>query len=68
MGNVLKNSIFFFKFLDAIALQVKQIEKSFLEYEDACDRLDLERQKIELKVKLSELVETKQYVIIKLKI
>ena len=42
---------------------MKQIEKAFLDYEDACDRLELEKQKNELKIKLSQLVETKQLVL-----
>ncbi|XP_066924006.1 dysbindin-like [Clytia hemisphaerica] len=45
--------------IDSIAKQVKQIERAFLDYEDACDRLELEKQKNELKIKLSQLVETK---------
>jgi len=40
--------------------QLRQIEGLLLDHEDACERYESEKQKVELKVKLSQLVETKQ--------
>lgn len=45
---------------ETIGQQMKQIEGLLLDYEDACERYELEKQRVELKVKLSQLVQTKQ--------
>lgn len=45
--------------IEAIGKQTQKIEELLLQYEDACERFEFEKQKMELKVKLSQLVETK---------
>ena len=42
-----------------IALQTEKIEDLLLEYEDSCERFELEKCKIDMRIKLSHLVETK---------
>lgn len=42
-----------------IAEQTKNVEDLLLEYEDACERFELEKCKVDMKIKLSQLVETK---------
>lgn len=44
---------------DAIGLQTQKVEDLILEYEDACERYELEKCKVDMKIKLSQLVETK---------
>ena len=60
MSMILNSFTSHFFYIDAIGEQVKQIEGLLLRYEDACENEELEKQKDELKLKLSQLVETKQ--------